>query len=153
MVNSRDPFSVDNSPNELRELLFKEGDHGGGVAGGEFTNSTLGITLQNSRPVKQGSVALPGDGQVTGFIFANEADAKRTYEALAAQIGRGGKIATGLGESSWGTRTTENNKNDVVFRRDNFVVFIRAQSKNHAELNKRAKAVDVRIKKHIASGK
>jgi hypothetical protein len=143
----------DNSPNELQELLFKEGDHGEGVAGGEFKNSTIGITIQNSRAVKQGSVGLPGDGQVTGFIFENEADAKRTYEALAAQIGRDGKIATGLGESSWGTRTTENNKNDVVFRRDNFVVFIRAQSKNLAELTKRAKTVDVRIKKHIASGK
>ena len=151
--NGSEASADDDSPNELRELLFKEGDYGDGVAGGEFTQSTMGVTIQNSRAVKTGSVGLSGDGQVIGFIFKNQADAKKTYEAFAAQIGQDGKIATGLGDSSWGTRATQNGKNDVVFRQDNFVVFIRAPSKSLAELTKRAKAIDGRIKRYIASQK
>ena len=154
MENIGDGFAS----NELRDLLFKEGDHGDGVTGGEFTNSTMNITVQDSAAVKQGSVGLSGDGQVTGFVFRNEAAAKETYDALTIQIGRNGKIATGLGDSSWGTRATRYNKNEVgfnsvVFRQDNFVVFVRAKSKNLAELTRRAKAVDARIKRHIDSKK
>lgn len=143
----------DGSPNELRDLLFKDGDYGDEVTGGEFTTSTLKVTVLSAPVSKQGSFSLSGNGQVTGFIFKNEADAKRTYEALATQIGRDGKIATGLGETSWGSRSSVDGTVDVVFRRDTFVVFVRAPSKNLAELSRRAKAVDVRIKKHLASQK
>jgi hypothetical protein len=139
------------SPNELRELLFKDGDYGDEVTGGEFTNSTLKLTLLNAQAINQGSVSLSGNGQVTGFIFENELNAKRAYEALATQIGRDGKIATGLGDTSWGSRSPVDGTIDVVFRRDTFVVFVRAPSKNLAEMTRRSKALDVRIKKHLAS--
>lgn len=111
----------DAAPNELKELLFKDGNLGEGIA------------------------------NIEGAICKDIAEAKKAYDSETARIGRGGKIATGLGEASWATPFPDDGMMDVVFRRKNFVVVLRVQSKNLAELTKRAKAVDSRIMKHLAS--
>jgi hypothetical protein len=142
----------DSGPNELRDLLFQDGDYGKAISGGEFKPTTEEFIRLSVSVPKKGAIRLSGDGYVVGYVLENESDAKKVYESIAAQIGRDGRIAAGLGDTSWASRTPVNEKMDVVFRRDAYVIYVRVKSKNLAEVTKRVKSVDSRIRKHLAAG-
>ena len=142
----------DSSDNPLAGLLFQDGDYGKAISGGEFKTTTDEFARLSMNVSAKGSVLLSGNGGVVGFVLENESDAKKAYEAIAEQIGRDGKIAVGLGETSWASRAPVNERMDVVFRRDVFVIYVRVKSKSLAEVTKRVKSVDSRIRKHLAAG-
>ena len=142
----------DSSDNPLAGLLFQDGDYGKAIRGGEFKTTTDEFVRLSMNVSAKGCVRLSGDGGVVGFVLENKSDAKKAYEAIAEQIGRDGKIAVGLGETSWASRTPVNERMDVVFRRDVFVIYVRVKSKSLAEVTKRVKSVDSRIRKHLAAG-
>jgi hypothetical protein len=135
----------------LADALFQEGDFGDEVSAGAFREQVPFMFSEVPPANEQGYVPLTnlGDqvGGIAAFVYASEKEANAGLAKIASGIGRQGSKVPGVGNAAYASRAPTAGSQDIVFRRDETVVHLRAPSKKLADITKAAKKVDSRIQK------
>lgn len=140
----------------LADALFQEGDFGDEVSAGAFREQVPFMFSEVPPANEQGYVPLTnlGDqvGGIAAFVYGSEKEANAGLAKIASGIGRQGSKVPGVGNAAYASRAPTGGSQDIVFRRGETVVHLRAPSKKLADITKAAKKIDGRVRKMKPAG-